>query len=356
MNSDKLLAALPADIDGALIESPENRRYFTGFPSTAGLLIVSRQGSVFLTDSRYIEAARSKITCAEVIEEKRREQQLPEIAEKLGCKSLALEARRTTVANAARMAKILKDIKIIDDCTLDNIIDSLRIKKNSAEIACIQKAQRIAEQAFDHILKFIKADVSERDIALELDFAMLKNGAEALSFETIVAGGVNSSMPHAVPSNKKVEYGDFITMDFGAVIDGYHSDMTRTVAFGAVNAKKEAVYATVLHAQKAALELIKPGISCKAADAAARDIITAAGFGGNFGHGTGHGVGIEIHEEPALSPAGEKILEAGHIVTVEPGIYLPGEFGVRIEDMAVVTENGCENLTYSPKELIVLGA
>ena len=354
MNLDKLISALPENIDGVLIDSAENRFYFTGFPSSAGLLFASKQGSVFITDSRYIEAAKNKIDCCEVMEQKKPEIQLPEIAAKLGCKTLAVEAKRITIARARKLAKNLNGIRIIDDDTADNLIDELRVKKNAEEIARIKKAQLIAERAFDYILGFIKKGVTEREIALALDYFMLKNGADALSFETIVASGVNSSMPHAVPSDKIIAAGDFITMDFGAIVEGYHSDMTRTIAIGAVSEKQGLVYGTVLAAQLASLQSLAPGITCKAADAAARDIIGNSGFGSNFGHGTGHGVGIEIHEEPTLSPAGEKTLEAGHVVTVEPGIYLPGEFGVRIEDMAVITPDGSENLTGSPKELIVV--
>ncbi len=183
---------------------------------------------------------------------------------------------------------------------------------------------------------------------------MLKNGAEALSFDTIVVSGVNSSMPHGVPSEKIIEDGDFITMDFGAVVDGYHSDMTRTVAVGFVTDEQQKVYDTVLKAQMASLDVIKSGISCIDADRAARDVIVNAGYGDYFGHGTGHGVGVEIHEIPNLSPKSTMTLEIGNIVTVEPGIYLPGKFGVRIEDMVFVTENGCKNLTNAQKSLIVL--
>ena len=183
---------------------------------------------------------------------------------------------------------------------------------------------------------------------------LLRNGAEALSFDTIAVSGKNSSMPHGVPTDKTVEDGDFITLDFGAVVDGYHSDMTRTVAVGYVTEEQERVYDTVLKAQQASLDVIRAGISCFDADKAARDIITDAGYGDYFGHGTGHGVGIEIHELPNLSPRSTAILEKGNIVTVEPGIYLPGKFGVRIEDMVFVTENGCKNLTSSQKSLIVL--
>ena len=183
---------------------------------------------------------------------------------------------------------------------------------------------------------------------------MLRNGGEGLSFETIAVSGKNSSMPHGVPSDKRIEKGDFITMDFGAVVDFYHSDMTRTIAVGEVSSKQIEVYETVLEAQLKALKAIKAGEICKDIDKIARDVIKEKGYGENFGHGLGHGVGVEIHESPSFNPTCDYILEAGNIMTVEPGIYLPGEFGVRIEDMAVVTKDGCENLTICEKKLIVL--
>ena len=350
----KLIESLPGDIDGVLIESPENRRYFTGFPSSAGILIATKEGSVFLTDSRYIEAAASQIFCCEVLEQKKLEEQLPALAGKLNCKNLAFETSRVTVARARRLAKMLGAIRLADDDRADKIIERLRMRKTEAEVEKIKAAQKITESAFDYICNLIKPGVSERDIALELDYFMLKNGANALAFETIIASGVNSSKPHAVPSDKTIESGDFVTLDFGAAVDGYRSDMTRTVAVGAVSEKQQKIYNIVLAAQRATLDTFKPGVSCKAADAAARDIIRDAGFGSFFGHGTGHGVGLEIHEEPTLSPNGAGELEPGHVVTAEPGIYLPGEFGVRIEDMALITADGCENLTNSTKELLVV--
>lgn len=350
----KLIESLPADIDGMLIESPENRRYFTGFPSSAGILIAAKQGSVFLTDSRYIEAAKSQISCCEVVEQKKLEEQLPALAEKFGCKNLAFETSRVTVARARKLAKMLGGVRLADDDRADKIISQLRMVKTADEIEKIKSAQKITERAFEHILSIIKPGLTERDIAFELDFYMLKNGAEAVAFDTIIASGVNSSKPHAVPSQKKVEDGDFITLDFGAVVNGYRSDMTRTVAVGAVSEKQKNVYGIVLAAQLETLRILKPGLPLKAADAAARDIIRDAGFGSFFGHGTGHGVGIEIHEEPTLSPNGTGDLEPGNVVTAEPGIYLPGEFGVRIEDMALITADGCENLTNSTKELLVV--
>ena len=240
------------------------------------------------------------------------------------------------------------------DGAVDRAITSLRMIKSADEIALMKSAQEIAERAFTHILDFIKPGVTEREVSLELDYFMLRSGAEALSFETIAVSGVNSSMPHGVPSDKKIENGDFVTMDYGAVCGGYHSDMTRTVAVGNVSAEQKKVYDTVLKAQLAALEAMRPGVRCADADRAARDVIEAAGYGEFFGHGTGHGVGIEIHEEPRVSPTAVDILETGNVVTDEPGIYLPGQFGVRIEDMVLITENGFENLTKAPKELIVL--
>ena len=205
-----------------------------------------------------------------------------------------------------------------------------------------------------HILNFIKVGVTEKEIALELDFYMLRHGGEGLSFETIAVSGANSSMPHGVPSNKKIENGDFITMDFGTIINGYHSDMTRTVAVGFATDEMKNVYDTVLKAQQNCLDSIKAGISCKDGDEFARSVIRNANYGQFFTHSTGHGVGVEIHEFPNLSPASDSILQVGNIVTVEPGIYIPEKFGVRIEDMGLITENGCRNLTNASKELIIL--
>ncbi len=336
-----------------IVTSPENRRYLTEFSSSDGFLLVTKSEAVFLTDSRYIEAAEKQVKgCSEISQLNSLSAQLPEYIKKLGIDKLFTESARLTVEEFNRISKIAA-------CTVsaektDGEINSLRRKKSEEEKFCIIKAQRIAEKAFEHILGFISTEKTEKDIALELDFFMLKNGAEGISFDTIAVSGANSSMPHGVPSDKKIENGDFITMDYGAIINGYHSDMTRTVAVGSVSSKQAEVYETVLSAQLASLESLKNGISGFDADKAARDIIVNAGYGDFFGHGTGHGVGIEIHEEPRLSLKSDKILYTGDIVTVEPGIYLPSEFGVRIEDMAYITENGYENLTKSPKNLIII--
>lgn len=341
---------LPKNVDGALIVSPESRRYFTGFNASDGFLFITKSGSVFLTDSRYIEAAKNKIICCEVEEQKGK---LMDYAKRFNCKVLAVEADRLTVTQLKNLRKSLHGIKLTTVAT-DKIIDSFRAVKNEAEIENICKAQRIAEAAFDHILSFIKVGVTEKEVALELDHYMLSHGADGLSFETIAISGANTSKPHGVPTDKKIEHGDFVTMDYGAVVNGYHSDMTRTVAVGVASDEQKKIYKIVFEAQLAVLRVLKNGVKCSDADKAARDVITEAGYGEYFRHSTGHGVGIEIHEKPFVSPKSTAMLRSGNVVTDEPGIYIPGKFGVRIEDMALITENGCKNLTKAPKELIII--
>ena len=338
----------------ALIKSPENRRYFTEFESSDGFLLVSADRSVFITDGRYIEAAEKQITNSEVILLGKTYPQISEILSEMDCKHLLVESSKMTVSTYNSLKGVLKSISISTDTTLDSLINTLRSIKAENEVDSIIKAQRIAEDAFNHILKYIKVGVTEKEIALELDFYMLRNGGEGLSFETIAVSGKNSSMPHGVPSNKKIENGDFITMDFGTIINGYHSDMTRTVAVGFVTDEMKKIYNAVLNAQKNCLNNIKAGVPCKVGDDFARLVIRDSGYGQYFTHSTGHGVGVEIHEYPNLSPSSDSILQVGNIVTVEPGIYIPEKFGVRIEDMAYITADGCRNLTNAPKELIIL--
>lgn len=297
----KLQKELGAD-EAALITSETNRMYFTRFPSSDGFLFVTNEEAVFATDSRYIEAAVAKAQGCRVIESNGYAK-LNEIAEKSGKNRVLLEAERVTLSLYSYLKEKLGGAELDSSEKLDNIITGLREIKSEEEKNLIIKAQRIAEKAFEHILGFIKPGVTEREIGLELDYFMLRSGADALSFETIAVSGKNSSMPHGVPTDKRIEKGDFITMDFGAVCEGWHSDMTRTVAVGSVSAKQREVYETVLRAQKASLAAVRSGVTGREADAAARDIIKNAGCGANFGHGTGHGVGVEIHESPRLSPA-----------------------------------------------------
>lgn len=351
---NKFYEILKSKNDCVIITSPENRRYFTSFNSSDGFLVITVDEATFFTDSRYIEAAQNQVTvCKSVLLRRVSETIVPYLKEK-NIENIYLETERLTVAELNSLKKAFDFCKVEAKEEVDEIINKARAVKTDYEVDCIKKAQKIAEDAFSHILTFIKEGVTEKEIALELDFYMLKNGAEAVSFETIAVSGKNSSMPHGVPTDKKIENGDFITMDFGAVYNGYHSDMTRTVIVGKPTEKQKEVYETVLKAQKSALEVLKNGVTGFDADKVARDIIENAGYKENFGHGTGHGVGIEIHESPNLSPYSKAILETGNVVTVEPGIYIPDEFGVRIEDMALITENGYINLTNCEKELIIL--
>ncbi len=352
---EKLKAYLKtAPFDATLIVSPENRFYFTNFASSDGYLLVSADRAVFITDGRYIEAAQNTIKDCEVMLQTQSISQIKDVFSALGAKSVAVEAERMSLKEYAEFAQALEGVDIVCDGELDKAIKEIRSIKNEVEVEKIIKAQRIAEAAFEHILTFIKEGVTEKEVALELDYYMLSHGADGLSFETIAVSGKNSSKPHGVPSDKKIEKGDFVTMDFGAVVDGYHSDMTRTVAVGFVTDEQKNVYETVLKAQEAAQTAASSGVCCADVDKAARDVIENAGYGEYFNHSTGHGVGVEIHESPRLSTVCKAPLSVGNVVTDEPGIYIPEKFGVRIEDMLLITENGCENLTRAPKELIIL--
>lgn len=346
---------LKGKADAALIVSEENVRYFTSFTSSNGYLLITKEKAVFMTDSRYIEAAEKTIKAVDEIKEiKSVRESLAPLIRSLGIKSIAVEQSRMTLADLELFRKEFEETEFVTSAILDDEINLIRAVKTEEEKVKIEKAQRIAEKAFDHILTFIKPGMTEREISLELDYTMLKGGAEALSFDTIAVAGAKTSMPHGVPDNNIVKSGDFITLDFGAVFDGYHSDMTRTFAVGQVSDKQIDVYNTVLEAQLKGMEIIKAGTLCKDVDEAARNVIKSKGYGDFFGHGYGHGVGIEIHEYPRLSPKSEAVLEVGHVVTAEPGIYIPGEFGVRIEDMVMVTETGYYNFTKSEKKLIVI--
>lgn len=352
---ENLHRRIPDGTDGILVISQVNRLYCTGFASSNGTLLLCRDDAVFYTDGRYIENAEKSIDCCKVELQEDLWRQVSDFCEKHAVKRLILETGRLSYAQATDISRRLSGTEVCLEQNADEILNELRTVKDSQEVEAVIRAQRIAEQAFENVLKKIRAGVTEREIALELDYEMLTLGAHGISFETIAVSGKNSSMPHGVPTDKKIENGDFITMDFGAVYDGYHSDMTRTVAVGSVSEKQRRVYDCVLRAQKAAIQALSAGVKeCRAADAAARGVIEAEGFGKFFNHSTGHGVGLEIHEAPNLSPKSEASLCEGMIVTAEPGIYLPQEFGVRIEDMLLITADGCVNLTKTPKDLMIL--
>ena len=322
--------------------------------SSAGMLLIFKECAYLIIDFRYIEKARNTVKNCTVMEQENLTEQINSLMKKHNAKSLAVESMDMTLSRMSFLEKKFPDIEFIKSDELSNNIYDMRTIKSTEEIEKIHKAQKIAEKAFDEILGFIRPGVTEREIALKLDNCMLENGAEGLSFETIALAGANTSMPHGVPGNYKVKNGDFVLMDFGAVYDGYHSDMTRTVCVGQSSEKMGKIYDIILKAQLEALKKVKSGITGSELDGYARDIIDESGYGDFFGHSLGHGVGMEIHEFPTASSKSETILKENMVVTVEPGIYLPGEFGVRIEDFVVVTENSHQNLTNCPKKLIIL--
>lgn len=347
---NKLIAKLPSSVDAALIVSPENRRYFTGFASTEGVLLATRNMAVLYVDGRYIESAKKNVMSCEVVLKDDLKSQLREH----NLHNVAVEADRMTISEGERYRSLLGTDELIDGGELDELINKLRIIKSYEETQKIVKAQRIAEKSWENLLNYIKEGVTEREMALFLEFEMLKNGAEAISFDTIAVSGKNTSMPHGRPSDRKAQKGDFITVDFGAVYDGYHSDMTRTVALGDISEKMEEAYQITYNAQTAGIKAAKSGIACGALDLKARKIIEDAGYGKCFNHALGHGVGMEIHEAPNVSAKSDMILEEGMVITIEPGIYIEGEFGVRIEDMLYITDKGYNNLTEADKTLIKL--
>lgn len=346
----------PGKADALWIENSVNRKLLLGFSSSAGTLLVLPEKAYFIIDFRYIEAAKMQIRdpdCEVILQEKLYEQ-ADAILKRHGVKTVGIEDDRLTVSDFAAYRKRFPEMELVTDSGLCEALWELRIVKTPAELQKINAAQELTDAAFSYILGFISDKVTEKQIALELEYQMRKLGADGIAFDTIAVAGMNSSRPHGVPSDYQIQKGDFITMDFGAIVDGYHSDMTRTVALGQVSEEQKRVYDTVLTAQKMALDAVAAGKVCSDIDQIARDYIYAQGYEGCFGHGLGHGVGLEIHEEPRFSPACHEILRNDMVITVEPGIYLEGKFGVRIEDFVAVKGDGCLNFTKSPKELIQL--
>lgn len=353
---ETLMQKLPAGTDAALIQSDVNRRYLTGMQSSAGTVLCFRDGAYLIIDFRYIEKARECVKNCTVLEQHDLYEQIRELLRKHNARTLSVESMTMTLSQFSKLKQQLgNQVQLDQSDALSRAIFACRTVKTEAEIDKIRKAQRIAEIAFADICNFLRAGISERDVMLRLNQTMMEHGSQGESFPTIALAGSATSMPHGVPSAQRIiQDGDFVLMDYGAIVDGYHSDMTRTVCVGQPSEKMQQVYNIVLKAQAVGIDGAKPGITGREMDKLARDIIDEAGYGDAFGHSLGHGVGLEIHEFPNASPATQTKLEAGNVVTVEPGIYLSGEFGVRIEDFVVIRENGCENLTKAPKQLLVL--
>ncbi|MGN1400689.1 MAG: M24 family metallopeptidase [Bacillus sp. (in: firmicutes)] len=338
-------------IDGLLVTSPYNRRYMTGFTGSSGVALISASRSVFITDFRYTEQAAEQCKGYEII---KHSQSIPEevarVAKEMGLKALGFEQDQMTYASYTAYKKEVGAELV----PVSGMVEKLRLIKTNSEIKILKEAANIADAAFEHILGYIRPGLTELEVSNELEFFMRKQGATSSSFDTIVASGQRSALPHGVASEKVIEDGDFVTLDYGAYYNGYVSDITRTVAVGKPKAELKNIYDIVLEAQLRGMAGIKAGMTGKEADALTRNLITEKGYGDQFGHSTGHGIGLEVHEGPGLSMKSDIVLEAGMVVTVEPGIYVPGLGGVRIEDDTIITNEGNEALTHSTKELIIL--
>ncbi len=350
----QLSKTMPREIDGMLVWQPQNRRWISGFTGSSGVAIVPREGKpVFATDFRYTQQAQSQCDGFKIVEHGREfAGELAEVVAQLGIKKLGFEQDFVTVAQHQKLAEGLKDVAEL--VPQKDLVMELRSVKNAEEIELIAKAVGIADKAYDYILGYLRPGLTERQVALELERKMQDLGATAASFEIIVASGPRSSLPHGIATERVIQAGEFVKLDFGCIYQGYVSDTTRTVVLGKATEKQREIYDLVLKAQLAALDGIKAGVSGESVDALAREVITAGGYGDNFGHGLGHGIGLAVHEMPRLAPKMEKELPENSVVTVEPGIYLPDWGGVRIEDDVVVTAQGCRVLTGAPKELIEL--
>jgi len=340
-------------LEAILITNAYNRRYISGFTGTSGYVLVTADRAWFLTDFRYMEQAALQAVGFEIVQHQPKViATVKELLDSVHLTRLAVEQDDLSYGTYQSYQSALGGIELIP---VSGVVERLRMFKEEGELAVLQEACDLADRTFTHILPFLKPGAVESDIALEMEMFMRKNGATSSSFDTIIASGERSALPHGVASGKALANGELITMDFGALYKGYCSDITRTVALGKVPAKLREIYVIVLEANLACIAGLKPGMTGKEGDALARDIIAKAGYGDRFGHGTGHAVGLEIHENPRLSLQCDTVLAPGMVVTVEPGIYLPGLGGVRIEDDVVITETGVRVLTRSAKEFLEIG-
>lgn len=331
-------------LDGIVITSRVNRIYLSGFTGTEGMLLLTPEKNYIFVDGRYTIQARQQAKGFEVVEFKSEPYSL---LSEYGLNRIGFE-------NNSILHRVYSKLPDCEKVGVSKDIDILRMIKTEEELKKMQTAADIADAAFEHILNYIRPGITEMEIANELEFFMKRNGASGLSFDTIVAVGERSALPHAFPDKNEVRKGEVVLMDYGCVYEGYCSDMTRTVAVGNISDKMKEIYDIVLKAQESAEQSIKAGITGIDADKVARDIIEKAGYGKNFSHSLGHGVGLEIHEAPNLSPKSPLFLPKNTVVTVEPGIYVEGLGGVRIEDMGYVTKDGFISFTKSPKDLIIL--
>ena len=351
-NLDKFLSILEEG-EGLLLTSRFSRHYGAQYDIAEGIAVVSKTGCRYFTDSRYIEAAQNGIRGFEVLEMNRSNpyhQLINQAVADFKITTLGYEEDYLIVSELRGFEEKL-NAKLVP---MNEKIHSFRSVKEDWELERMRKAQAITDKSFSEVIGRIKAGMTEKQLQAELIYCLYKNGAEGLAFDPIVVSGPNTSLPHGVATDRVIREGDFITMDFGAVLEGYCSDMTRTVAVGYATEEMEKVYNIVLQAQLAGIAATKAGVTGAEIDGAARKVITDAGYGDRFGHGYGHCIGMECHELPACSPRGQTLMQVNMVSSADPGIYLPGKFGVRIEDLVIITDTGCENITASPKNLIII--
>ncbi|UFS69659.1 Xaa-Pro peptidase family protein [Geomonas sp. RF6] len=337
--------------DLLIVTSLSNIRYISGFTGSSALLVVSEKEAFLLTDSRYTSQAAAEAPGVQVIEYAQRLEGVKRLLQEQGAQRIAFEAAHTTVAAHKDLCSVLPNLEFIP---VDKELEALRTVKDASELRLLEQTAQIASEALQEILPQVRPGAVERDVALALEIAMRHRGAHGISFDFIVASGERGALPHGKASDKVIAYGELVTLDYGALYQGYCSDETVTVCVGKPDPRQVEVYETVRGAQEAAIKGARPGMTLKEVDALARSYIESRGFGSYFGHGLGHGVGIDIHEHPTVSPRGEGTVTEGMVFTIEPGIYIPGWGGVRIEDTVVVEQDGCRCITKVPKDLIVL--
>lgn len=345
-----------ARCDALLITGIENIRYISGFTGSSGVLLITGNGGIFFTDSRYTEQASKEVEAkVEVkVEVKEYRKRVPELAAAIieaGLKRVGFEDSNLTCQAYRELEKELKGVKLVP---LKDKLGSLRSVKSKEELRLISRAANIAYKAFEKLVPSVRPGMREDDLSVELEYLIRKGGAEGLSFDVIVASGSRSALPHGRPSNKLIKKGDPVVIDFGARYRGYHSDETVTIFAGKVSERLAGIYQTVKDAHDRAIDAVRPGVRLIDIDRAAREFIDKAGYGKYFGHGTGHGVGLNVHEWPSISPNSKGVAEEGMVFTIEPGIYIPDIGGVRVEDMVVVTKDECRVLTKIPKELTII--
>ncbi len=351
---EALRGALPQGVDAALIAGGVNRAYYTGFSSSAGYLFVARQGAVLLVDGRYIEAAQTGAHGCEVRLLGELAEQVDALCAETGARTVGVDADQWSVWDFCRLRDAMR-ATLLETAQTAQLIRRQRAHKSEEEFGCLRRAQAIGDAVFAAVLPQIRPGMTDRDLQRLLNELFIEKGAQRAAHDFLVVCGPDTSYPHGKPSGRRLEKGDFVLMDMGTTIDGYWGDMTRTVLLGRAAPKQRLVYETVQAAQQAAFDAVRVGVPCREVDAAARGVIERAGFGVYFGHGLGHSLGLDVHEDPRFNQKDAAPVRPGMAITVEPGIYLPGEFGVRIEDTILIHEDGrVENITHSPHELIEL--